>query len=765
MISDKQRRILEEEESLHQRVREGVRDAALARQPASGEMAKDIAQLHEDAKTAHARDLPSLLEQLHVQHSLAGRDKEGETLPDMRAPYFGHMRLEEDGKTRDVLIGHHTFIDGKRGVSIIDWRHAPIAQIYFNFREGDQYEVELPAKIAKGTLVARRLIHFEKGQLLSVTTTELKFRREPDGDWEQEPINLGPILSGGEGSATRQFSFGTGQSQRRPSEIASLLDAQQYRLLQEDPDRPLLILGSAGSGKTTVALHRLAALFFKNSKRFAQHKLLVIVPEPGLLRLSQKLLKSLQMNHVKLFTYDDWVAWQGKHLLRSLPKNICAETPAKVIRFKRHAAILSAFPLLEERRIELIKKNILSELKLSGPHLAEFDQIEARNLSQKLDHFESRLRREVENDPGFSEQRDAHLHSIARVFAEQKRELQKVDFERFTLFSDEDIVRHIIKQSKGELEDSISLDVLQHARSQFGATARQSFVEEGSEYERGVDARDFSDGDEGVVGTVDLEDFPILLELLYYYTGQFRTAHGSLHTYEHLVIDEAQELSAVELQLLGHSLTRDGNVTIAGDAMQQTESSSEFGTWDQVLLNLGVEQVEAEHLTTSYRCPAPIMNFAYDVLGPIAAQRPETPRDGVPVRIDKFSSNGEAATTIIEALEQLMEQEPRASVAVITQDFDGARRVFHDLEQVVGVRLVENGEFTFTPGVDVADVAQVKGLEFDYVIIPDADAATYPATPDARRLLHVAATRAIFQLWVLGVGVASPLITANKEPV
>jgi DNA helicase II / ATP-dependent DNA helicase PcrA len=62
--------------------------------------------------------------------------------------------------------------------------------------------------------------------------------------------------------------------------------------------------------------------------------------------------------------------------------------------------------------------------------------------------------------------------------------------------------------------------------------------------------------------------------------------------------------------------------------------------------------------------------------------------------------------------------------------------------------------------VDVTDVESVKGLEFDYVIVPDASAATYPATDEARRRLHVAVTRASHQLWMATVGTPSPLVAS-----
>ena len=74
------------------------------------------------------------------------------------------------------------------------------------------------------------------------------------------------------------------------------------------------------------------------------------------------------------------------------------------------------------------------------------------------------------------------------------------------------------------------------------------------------------------------------------------------------------------------------------------------------------------------------------------------------------------------------------------------------------LRRIREGEFPFKPGIEVTEVAQVKGLEFDYVIALDVDAQNYPDTPTARRMLHVAATRAVHQLWMMSVGTPSPLV-------
>jgi DNA helicase IV len=65
--------------------------------------------------------------------------------------------------------------------------------------------------------------------------------------------------------------------------------------------------------------------------------------------------------------------------------------------------------------------------------------------------------------------------------------------------------------------------------------------------------------------------------------------------------------------------------------------------------------------------------------------------------------------------------------------------------------------------VDVTDVASVKGLEFDYVVVPDASLRAYPDTDEARRRLHVAVTRAAHQLWIAAIGTPSPLLASLRS--
>ena len=94
-----------------------------------------------------------------------------------------------------------------------------------------------------------------------------------------------------------------------------------------------------------------------------------------------------------------------------------------------------------------------------------------------------------------------------------------------------------------------------------------------------------------------------------------------------------------------------------------------------------------------------------------------------------------------EALSDLMVEEPSASCAVICKTPEMAELIYQKLKDIPKTRLVLDGDFDFTPGIDITEVSQVKGLEFDYVVLPDVNFSNYSQSNEDRRTLHVAATR------------------------
>ncbi|MBV8757025.1 MAG: ATP-binding domain-containing protein, partial [Deltaproteobacteria bacterium] len=269
-------------------------------------------------------------------------------------------------------------------------------------------------------------------------------------------------------------------------------------------------------------------------------------------------------------------------------------------------------------------------------------------------------------------------------------------------------------------------------------------------------------------GRFDDEDDPLLLRLVQLKRGGLRVPDGDEIIYEHVAIDEAQDRSALEVKVLVEAVRAPDDdkekrsVTIAGDTAQRLVFDNNFTGWASLLQQTGQPAI-VRPLKLSYRSTAEVMLLAREILGPeLAPEEPLAARPGEPVELHEFGDLGEAVAFLGDALRNLMAREPTASCAVISRHpeqadayFDGLRRA-----EVPALRRVRRDEFNFQPGVDVTDVAQVKGLEFDYVVMVDVNDSSYPAVNWARHLLHIGVTRAAHQLWLVSTGEPSPLVPA-----
>jgi DNA helicase-2/ATP-dependent DNA helicase PcrA len=154
-------------------------------------------------------------------------------------------------------------------------------------------------------------------------------------------------------------------------------------------------------------------------------------------------------------------------------------------------------------------------------------------------------------------------------------------------------------------------------------------------------------------------------------------------------------------------------------------------------------------------------------MGPLAeAEPPRAPRSGAPVELHAFPGTGAAVAFLAEALRPLFQREPRATVAILARHPQQADRYHEGLSraEIPSLRRVRAQDFSFRPGVEVTEIRQVKGLEFDYVIIVEANATSFGSDEESRHLFHIAATRAAHQLWLVCTGAPSPLIPPELLP-
>ena len=697
-LTDQERRLLDQELSLLTRVQSSLSAAraAQARAAAEARLRPDAVEvvraLRNEAASASEDDLPALLHELSVRQTLLERGPK-DALPDSDSPYIAHLQLREGGLEKDYLLGQSSHLDAASGVRVVDWRVAPVARIFYGYREGDEYEEEFPGRVAEGTLLARRIVVIERGELRKLVTDRFVLTRADSGAWHSQTRASYAISGGGAGSAVRAEALASGASKHAPN-LTALLDAAQFLAISSAPERPLLVLGSAGSGKTTVALHRLSRIATLDPARYPLERMQVIVPEEGLARLSRRLLAPLGMGEARVRTLDDWAISFAKLAFGARLPKLCPETPALVSSLKRHPALYAALR-------------------------TEFTRRKAPNTQPSF----RRLRRLLAG-----------------------------------LLSDRAFLSAVVERAQGTLSSAAVDATVRHTMLQLADSLNKQLaaVVDRSRL-RTLDGRAIAEATpDALAGSVDSEDLPIFLAILAWQQWLDRAPSA------HLVLDEAEDFSLFELHVLGQLQGQHKSITLAGDEAQQTTSS--FAGFPASLAEFGAHDAEVCRLSVSYRCPRPIFELAQQILGSLAgAEGKSAVREGAAVGHFSFPSAELATLFCVGELVDLAQREPDASIAVIAHDAEAARRFHALLPEHVQARLVLSGEFTFEPGIDVTDLDNVKGLEFDYVLLPQVSDSVYPLNDEARRRLHVAVTRAVWQLWLVSGGNRSKILP-GQEP-
>ncbi len=299
------------------------------------------------------KDLSTLTEQYHNQSAILNQlQSVGQAIQvDSASPYFAHLRLGEDGRVRDLYLGRTTCLE--KGVRIVDWRDAPISKIFYSYRQGEHFDEEISGRERQGSVVVRRMVRIREGVLERVQAPEGDFRRDEDSltGWRREVLGT-PRLAGGEAAALRYGGEDPGLARRMGEgrdgeilradkhlpEITSLIDPTQFDLITRPANGYLVIRGSAGSGKTTVALHRIAYLAFDDS-RIDGPETLVVVFSRALARYVEHVLPSLGLRGVRILTYREWAFQERRLCFPRLPAAHRDDTPAMVQRIKLHSGM------------------------------------------------------------------------------------------------------------------------------------------------------------------------------------------------------------------------------------------------------------------------------------------------------------------------------------------------------------------------------------------------------------------------------------------
>jgi DNA helicase-2/ATP-dependent DNA helicase PcrA len=636
----------------------------------------EMSALRDAVGTAKTEDLGSLFQQYDTlaQRVQQLQARVGELQVDPDCPYFAHLGLVDRRGQRDIFLGRATRLDN--GLRIVDWRNAPISGIFYRYREGEEYEEQLGDVLLEGQVTARRTLGIVSGELQRVDGAQDSWVRE--GDHWRRLVRGRTRLAGGAGSSFRvrdgPARLGTGRQHRADKhlpEIAALIDPAQFELITMPGSGLVAIRGGAGSGKTTVALHRIAYLAYAEPQRFHPTRMIILVWGKALEAYVAHVLPALGVEGVLVSTWEKWArAMRIRHFGR-LPRKVREDSPSITTRLKLHPGLA-----------HILRRRILAR----------------------------------QADPKGIEAIDDFLSLLA---------------------AGPEITRELGRAYPGDF----TAQQLEHAARllQDQASALRAWLE----------------GDREQDSMLDPEDDALLLRCWQLRVGPLRSRRQRSLRYAHLVIDEVQDFSPLEVRVILDCLDPGRSATIAGDTAQHILAGTGFTSWEQFFEELSLEGTVVETLRVAYRSTHQIASFGLQLLGDDHQDAPpRTVRDGPPVELFRFTDHGACVAFLGDALRGLMETEPLANVALITPDPEGARLYYQGLAraELGKLRLVLDQDFCFEPGIEITPIQDVKGLEFDYVVLLDVSARAYADTDLARRQLHVGATRAIHQLWLCSVG-------------
>ncbi|WP_432561255.1 HelD family protein [Kineococcus sp. SYSU DK003] len=657
---------------------------------------------------------------------------------------FGRLDLREGTQDPRRYVGRLGLADERGNQVLVDWR-APAAQDFYQ------------ATAAAPRDVVRRRHLLTAGR--HVTGIDDEVLVAADGERTTGDAAL--------------LAAVTAPRTGRMGDIVATIQAEQDRVIRASERGVLVVQGGPGTGKTAVALHRTAYLLYTHRDRLARSGVLLLGPSPVFLRYVEQVLPALGETGVVTMTLgemypgvvargeDSPVAARVKGSLRMvdvLEAAVAARqrVPVQPLRFDldgtrvqiRPEAIASARTRARRSRKphnvarvtfvrEVLNSLVNSLARARGVDLGEERDDLVAELRENVD-----VRREVnlcwmpltpEKVLAGLYRNPAALERVAPQFSERDREA--LFREDASAWSEADVpLLDELAELLGPLEESAT-----QAR-------RDADREEQIAYARKV----LEDFEASGVGNPLVS--PELLADRFATGGPTgtvaeRAAADRTWAYGHVVVDEAQELSAMAWRLVERRCPS-RSMTLVGD-VAQTSNPAGARSWSQALKPVVDDRWRLEELTVNYRTPARIARVAADVLraAGIAANPPTPVREGEhdPVAVPLGD-----ASSVVEYVAERFAALDEGRIAVLTAEETGPTG--SDALRAAVTAVLPAGSVAASPDdldaeVSVLDVHRAKGLEFDVVVL--VEPAAVLRRPRGANDLYVALTRATQELHVL----------------
>lgn len=632
-------------------------------------------------------------------------------------PYFGRLDFREQGRPEaaPLYIGKRGMDRGDTGEPyIIDWR-APVASLFYSFTGGDEsVQYEAPEGTIEGEVHRKRNLQIRDKTLQRVVESYVR-----GGD------NLGI------GDEFLLYRLGE-KKDNRLRDIVSTIQAEQDRIIRAPRNLALIIQGAAGSGKTTVALHRLAYLLYQYQGQVKAERMVIFAPNAMFLDYISGVLPELGVGNVRQTTFAEWA-------LDRLEGEVALAADSG--EGQSWFSLDGGRPALDDRTPGRLKGSLRYKDWLD----AELDRMESEFLADQ--HFEAWDR--------------------CVLPARMIREWFDVEYRHYPLAKRrERLLGRMNRWMEMQLKE-IGDARIRKDRAKTGKQRLKSFGKRLPEASPLAFYRTlFDQPPEWMPSAVAastkaaLKKAAVMPEDLAALVWIHRRFHGPGETFDHVVLDEAQDISPFQIALL-NTMMAEPSFTILGDLAQGIHAYRGITRWEEFAEAFPEDRSAYHELRMSYRSTLEIIAFANRILPHTGTSLPPAEpvfRSGEPVKLVDVASDRERIRAIVDFIADNRERGMQ-TISVIARTDDNCRTLAAGLSAAgVDARLIAEGQTRYGGGVSVVPVYLAKGLEFDAVLIADADRSHYAADPQDAKLLYVACTRALHRLTLLHEGPLTPLV-------
>ncbi|WP_420535964.1 RNA polymerase recycling motor HelD [Clostridium thermopalmarium] len=661
------------------------------------------------------------------------RKLEGKYERMLLSPYFGRIDFLENGeeKAEKYYIGISNLINDNYDFLIYDWR-APISSMFYDYEIGEA-SYECPEGIISGKLTLKRQYKINNGKIEYMFDSNLKIDDEV----------LQDIL----GKST----------DNKMKTIVTTIQKEQNKVIRNEEYKNLIVQGPAGSGKTSIALHRIAYLLYKHRDKISPQNIVIFSPNDTFNDYISNVLPQLGEDNMYQTTFKEYMH-------NSLGDRFRKENYCEMMEY-----------ILTCKKEDDYKKRI-SSIKFKSS--VEFVDI----LKQYVSYLESKDRNFT--DIIFNGRLIISSKDIKELFFNDyaelplKRRLQKIkdrilflaepyEKERIKEVSSKlndsgsyideveimkrstDIVRDEIKDLYNKINRMTEFDLLDVYRRLFEKLELFSANLNTKYCENEIDEIKRYTLESLKSGVLNYEDQPPLLYL--------KGAMGDIprtSEMKYVIIDEAQDYTPLQYEIF-YQLFKSANMTILGDLHQSINPFMNVGNYENISHILPKDDTCMINLTKSYRSTMEITRFSRRLLNKEINDE-YVGRSGDKPLILGFPDEVSIKQRLIEDI-KIYKEKGYKSIGIITRTLKEAKDVYCFLDDKVNVKAILNDDDEYVSGTLVIPAYLAKGLEFDVVLIYNVGNENYNCEEE-RLLLYTAFTRALHVLCIYYSGKITPLL-------